>query len=377
MLSRMSDEQADLFRLLSARDWYDDEPELNPFTKKLVADKDLTKAIDVIASQLRRWPGQVSTKQLAMFLAKGYAAPDINYIPGGFTAFMFRPKSAAFIRNPEEERNAIRAMFGDNKLDDESVKYFAKQDFFLASNLPELEEQLRTTLDFLTLLTRSNSIATEGYEFGLRFIDMNRQSFLLAIQQRPTFCVEFAYHLDCVFQGFLYRLGSRHGKKNAVSGSRKELEGFQRKSIAGTLIGFEFGSVPNLRRPIAFTEEVGAPGGEKKTVEPAKAATKPKPGTKPEWWTTNPGLESAWALPEGKAYSEVFNIKDPLLKKNLLLWPELKHHSLGRKKPLCVKYQAVGKCAAGCSMAHQAPAHMPPSAKAAAGKRFAEVYASL
>jgi hypothetical protein len=95
-----------------------------------------------------------------MFLAKGYAAPDSNYIPGVFTAFLFRQKLAAFLQNPEEELNAIRAMFGDNKLEDESVKYFAKQDFFLARNLPELEEQLRTTLYFLTLLTRSNSIGT-------------------------------------------------------------------------------------------------------------------------------------------------------------------------------------------------------------------------
>jgi hypothetical protein len=68
-----------------------------------VADKDLTKAIDVIASQLRQWPGQVSTKPLVMFLAKGYMAPYINYIPGVFTAFMFHPKLAAFLRNLEEE----------------------------------------------------------------------------------------------------------------------------------------------------------------------------------------------------------------------------------------------------------------------------------
>jgi hypothetical protein len=187
MLGRMSDEQADLFRLLSAKSWSDDNPKINPFTKKLVADKELNKAIDVIASKLRKWPGQVSTKQLAMFLAKGYAAPDIHFCPGGFTTFMFRPKSAAFHRNPEEERNAIQAMFGDTKLDDEAVKYFAKQDFFLADTLADLEEQLRTTLDFLILLTREGSIALEGYEYGLKFINENRQVFQVAIATRSSF----------------------------------------------------------------------------------------------------------------------------------------------------------------------------------------------
>jgi hypothetical protein len=227
-------------------------------------------------------------------------------------------------------------MFGENKLDNESVKYFAKQDFFLASNLPELEEQLRTILDFLILLTRNNSIAVEGYKFGLKFIDMNHQSFLLAIHQRQTFCVEFAYTTSIVyskFQGFLYRLWSRHGKKNAISGSRRELDGFQRKSIAGTLIGFEFGLVPNLRCPIAFMEEEDTPGGDKRTAAPTKTATKTKQGTKPEWWSTNLGPESACAIPEGKSNSDIFNLRDPALKKNLLLWPELKHHSLGKKKP--------------------------------------------
>jgi hypothetical protein len=85
----MSDEQAGLFRLLSAIGWSDDNPRINSFTRKLVLDKELNKAINVIASELRKWPGQVSTKQLAMFLAKGYAAPDIHFCPGGFTTFMF------------------------------------------------------------------------------------------------------------------------------------------------------------------------------------------------------------------------------------------------------------------------------------------------
>jgi hypothetical protein len=111
-----------------------------------------------------------------MLLAKGYAAPDIHHWLGGFTTSMFRPKSAAtYHRSPEEERNSIMAMFGDSKLDNKAVKYFAKQDFFLANNLADLEEQLRTTLDFLTLLTRKGSIAVEGYKYSLQFLAKNWQ----------------------------------------------------------------------------------------------------------------------------------------------------------------------------------------------------------
>jgi hypothetical protein len=61
-LGRMSEEQADLFRLLSAKDWNDNNPKLNEFTRRFVANKELNKAIDTIASKLRKWLGQVSTK---------------------------------------------------------------------------------------------------------------------------------------------------------------------------------------------------------------------------------------------------------------------------------------------------------------------------
>lgn len=383
MLARMSEEQADLFRLVSAKDWYDERPRLNSFTRKLVADKDLSKAIDTVSSHLRRWPGQVSPKQLAMFLSKGFAAQDIENCPGGFTVFMFRPKSSAFTRNPEEERNAIRAMFGDSKLDDESVKFFAKQDFFLAENLADLEEQLRTALDFLILLTSSRSIATDGYRYGLEFINTNRRAFLLAIKNRPKFCVEFPYVLDCVFQSFLNRLGRFYGRPDAIAKARKSLRSFQKDAIERTLSGFAYGSVPTLRLPAALTERDPELGHEKRQaktppVNPNKptAGNAPNPAQKQDWWATNPGAEPSWLLPTGKAFNEFFNSKDPVLKKNLLAWPEVKHHSMSRKKPICVKYQAVGRCTASCSLAHQPPGQMSATTKAAASKRFAEIYAA-
>jgi hypothetical protein len=69
------------------------------------------------------------------------------------------------------------AMFRHTKLDNKSVKYFAKQDFFLAENLADLEEQLRTTLDFLTLLSWKGSMAAKAYTYGLQFINKNCQVY--------------------------------------------------------------------------------------------------------------------------------------------------------------------------------------------------------
>jgi hypothetical protein len=382
MLSRYSPEQAALFKLISATDWDDEDPVINPFTTKLIEDKDLNKAVDTIASETRRWTGQVSSRQLASFLSGGFAAPDITKSPGGFTAFMFRPKSAEMARNPEEERNAIRSMFGDAKLDEASIKFYSKKDFYLAGNLPELEEQLHTTIKFLNLLTYEGGIASEGYTFGLRFLSENRPVFLQVIEKSPLFCTEFIYHLDSVFQTFLYKLGRHYQAPNPIREARNELRRYQVKSIYGTMKGFEFGSIPNLTLPSSLT--VGASSAPKRAGTRASAAAsspKEKQANRAKaqglpWFTKNPCPETAWLLPEGKTYGDYFNTNEESLRANVRSWPRLKHHSSNAMKPICIKYQCVGSCRERCDMAHIPPDKMENSIKQANSKRFAEVYAS-
>jgi hypothetical protein len=285
---------------------------------------------------------------------------------------LFRPKSAVtYHKNPEEERNSIRAMFGDLKLDDEAVKYFAKQDFFLADSLADLEEQLRTTLDFLTLLTRKGSIAVEGYEYGLQFIDENRQIFQLVISSKKNFCVRSAFVLDGVFQGFLNQLGQFHGRSNAISKAGRTLRGFQKTAIMQIMAGFAYWSIPDIIMPAGLGEKLGSEGQGKRDKPVAKAKASPQ-----DWWATNPSPETSWAIPDGKSFTNFFSGRDPALKKNLFGWPNVKHHTQGRKKPLCVKYQAIGICLPGCAMAHLPPSQMPAGVRTAALKRFAEIYAS-
>jgi hypothetical protein len=382
MLSRLSPEQAALFKLISARDWEDYDPVINPFTTKLIEDKDLTKAIDTIASELRRWPGQVSHRQLAAFLSGGYAATDVTKSPGGFTLFMFRPKSARFARSPEEERNAIRSMFGETKLDDESVRFYSKKDFFLAGSLPELEEQLRTAIEFLSLLTCERGIAVAGYNFGLRFLLENRPVFLEVIERRPIFCTEYAYMLDNVFQSFLYKLGRFYLEQNPIREARQLLKSYQRKSIEGTMRGFEYGAVPQLRLPSSLTSSVVSGGGPsvKKSLSataappPSRSSAKEPPKDQQDWWTRNTSPETSWLIPKGKAYGDFFDPGVPSLKPNLRTWPKIPHHSTGMMKPLCIKYQSTGRCWSACGLAHILPGHMDPTARDETGKRFVEVY---
>jgi hypothetical protein len=93
MLSRLSPEAARLFSLLSAQDWHDKDPKLNPFMRQLVSDKDSLRALGIMQTQTKKWSGQVSEKGLMGFFSSGFAARDIDEQPGGFTVFMFRPVS--------------------------------------------------------------------------------------------------------------------------------------------------------------------------------------------------------------------------------------------------------------------------------------------
>ena len=163
MLSCFSPKAANLFTLLSTTDWTDAMPQLNPFAMKLLANKDPTKALNLIHSSTQNWRGRVCKKGLTQFFSSGYMASNIHLKPSGFTIFMFHPNKTSTGRSAKMSQQAIQAMFGDAKIDDESAKYYSSQDFYLAKNLTDFEGQLETCINFLELMTTTRGIASEGY----------------------------------------------------------------------------------------------------------------------------------------------------------------------------------------------------------------------
>jgi hypothetical protein len=107
MLSRLTPEAESLFTLLSATDWADKKPVMNTFTRKLLVDKDPVKAFNIVTSATRDWKGAVSKRGLAQFFSTGYLATEINIQPGGFTIFMFKPKSGASARATKSLQQSI------------------------------------------------------------------------------------------------------------------------------------------------------------------------------------------------------------------------------------------------------------------------------
>jgi hypothetical protein len=99
-------------------------------------------------------------------------------------------------------------MFGDGKLNDDTVKYFAKHEFYLADSVKNLEIQLDTCVEFLDLMTVNRGIASKGFARGLQYLKNYQSAFQNMQVADHLFVVRVAYFLDRVFQDFINDLGN-------------------------------------------------------------------------------------------------------------------------------------------------------------------------
>jgi hypothetical protein len=370
MLSRYSPEAANLFTLLSATSWTDENPQLNPFTEKLLADKDPTKALSIIHSATRQWRGRACEKGLIQFFSTGFMANDIHTKPSGFSIFMFHPDKSANGRSLKSTQQSIQAMFGDTKIDDDAVRYYSVQDFFLATSLTEFEGQLSTCIRFLELLTHPDGIASEGYHYLQSMLRDEYQTFANLFRGDPHFGIRIGYLADRVFQRFLNTLITFDGMGRPIITAAHRLQSRQREYFDDGLRGLEIGIMPNIPLPASLnpskSRPTSAPGSS--TPNPKAPATPGKtgsphprrPGRPPAMnrdstLVENTNLYKEWGIPPGASHGDFFNPSKLSLKPNLTNWPEFPHHTTGTPASLCLRFQTYGKCKAACPFAHINP----------------------
>jgi hypothetical protein len=127
-------------------------------------DKNPTEgSVSLLRAATRAWEGTFSDGCCHRLLANGFLSTESNPAnPGGFTVFMFHPKTVDMGTKAFDSTTAtLREYFGMD-VDDSTVEYYAKQGFFHATNQHDLRVQLQTALEMLELLTCKNSIATNG-----------------------------------------------------------------------------------------------------------------------------------------------------------------------------------------------------------------------
>jgi hypothetical protein len=382
MLNRLPDEQVKLYSLLSARNWRDSRPKVNSFTEDLLSDRDPERAWNQLETVSRDWPGEVSKTGLIHFLSKGFRASDVDESPGGFTAFMFSSIDIDKKVSRKDRELAIRSVFGEDVVTDEVVKYYAKNDLFLASTYEDAKNQLRTCLKCLEKLTYKSAIGTDGYSYGIDLLSKHRRKFMKEAKRDPQIYIKFVYMLDRVFQNFVSRLGSFHRERHPIEKSKRSLRGSMRADIDQALGGFDSGVIPNLSLPEVISRHPSNPPNTgEETRKPSGGRT---PGqasvasedliNPPAWWAENPEKVPEWCIPEGKHFRDFFT---PENKENLSNWPRFKHHRFPKVrdlKPLCLKYHASGSCRAGCRLAHIKPSAMEKPKRDIVASRFKEIY---
>jgi hypothetical protein len=313
MISRLSSKQLELFTLLSAKDWRDYKPELSGFAKQLLADQNPFKEMNLITSETRGWRGTVGSRGITQFFCMGYAATNIKTQPGGFMIFMFRPKNVAQPLPQAALKQSLPHLLGNTKVDDDTVLYFAQNDFYLPDSIDCLEVQLQTYIQFLDLITATKGIASEGYSEGLRLLWDDRQALETVQAKDDRFSIKVAYLLDCVFQSFVNQLARCWSSPSPIGSAKHRLKNLQEDNVNEALHQIRFGISPAIHLPASISHRSGnhsrhddrgtqsTSQNNKQSDERKKNAASPseRPAQKTE---SNANVLGEWKVPTGKRY---------------------------------------------------------------------------
>jgi hypothetical protein len=237
-------------------------------------------------------------------------------------------------------------------------------------------------LKMLSLLTGRDSIALDGYKYGLETLHENYRMFDRFFREDPLFGARFAHLLDKSFQNFATRLQRYHKRSSPIRSARRQLEFLMEDELGKILSSSHLGISPRIVLPpelLISTDPVDETDGRDESPSSPKNPKKPKAlvvDDAPSWHVTNEHPVSKWVLTDGKKFPAYFDSKDPKTKDNLLGWPKFPHHSQANvTRAMCVKYQTLGRCRKACNLTHVDPDKMTSEVRAKCDARFAKIYA--
>ena len=183
---------------------------MSPFMFSLIMTSFPQKAIGILKVEAGDWEGTFSDGCFRRFLSKRFLSLEASWgIPGGFTVFMFHPKTIDMGGKVFDTHTASLREYFDMDVEDTTIAYYGKQGFFHPKNAHDLRIQLETTLEMLELLTCPNSIATpHGLHYLLnpkmwrRYSTRMHDRFL----NDKSFGSQFLYSIDLSLQTFFDRM---------------------------------------------------------------------------------------------------------------------------------------------------------------------------
>ena len=370
LLKTLGPDQKGLFTTLCATNMTD-TPAMTPFMSTVTMTKTPQKAVALLRAATRGWEGTFSDGCCHRLLANGFLSTEANPAnPGGFTIFMFHPKTVDMGAKAFDSITAtLREYFGMD-VDDSTVEYYAKQGFFHATNQHDLRIQLQTALEMLELLTCENSIATKGLHYILDPKRWRRLSTVLhgRFLIDKSFGTKFLYSIDRALQVFFEKLS----RVEEGDGKRLEIEGLLLAKAKTLMATVEYGETLAIELPAHLAQNSKAPASPSKKTKAAPNASATGTGRPSKKGTTtasfhhpsedhvNASPHTSWLVPAGVDYLDKFKDRYPGAKN----WPKITDTRLPtrngkpRASALCVRFQMMGKCTHGCSLAHVLPKAM-------------------
>ena len=364
LLKALGPDQKELFTTLSTTDALI-VPVMTPFMLSVTMTKTPQKAVSLLRAATRGWEGTFSDGCCHRLLANGFLSAEVNPAnPGGFTVFMFHPKTIDMGAKAFDSTTAtLREYFGMD-VDDTTVEYYARQGFFHATNQHDLRVQLQTALDMLELLTCKNSIATRGLHYILDPKRWRRFSTILhgRFLSDKSFGTKFLYSIDRALQVFFDRLSRLDDAEDDLT-NIVDLLSSKARSLMTTV---EYGETLAIELPAHLsqnTRPMTSASPPKKTKASGAAAGTTRTEKRPKASTgfhhpsedhVNKQTHPTWLVEAGVNYLDLFKDRAPGAKN----WPKIlddrlpKKNNKTRAAPLCVRFQMMGKCIHGCSLAH-------------------------
>jgi len=388
-----------LFKVLSAEDGWNTAgvPELTDFALKLI-DHKIFGATQFIRAQKKalKWPGGLLKPGVGEFLKRGFISEDIQVGPSGFSVLFFHPSCYADTDSEEFSIQQLNESFGDGKLPEEMMKTFSRLQIWVPQTVQDAEEQVDTAIRFLQSLCGDRTIATGGYEAGLKQLAENRRLF----RARGTmFLLNYMYMLDRVFQSFCQELLKYEDEEDPVQMAKVSgAKGWMEKMIEGPFqTWLVAGTVPLYSAPSAWDDRkfgeglidlhgtkgraAGGGGGGSPQSPAAKKRKleKDEDGREKAWHKALDQDEyiKDWFLPAGEE-KNFFNYFSPSRPENFYGFPKVTHHKTGRPAYICVRY-IVGNgpgCSRGisCLRSHIRMNDLSADEKSSITKQFKKVY---
>ena len=357
-------------------------PVMPEFLASCLAEKAPHRATNLITQETLKWKGTFSASGLSRFLSGGYISQEgIQGEPGGFTGFMFHPRSP-FSKGSSTEslikgRGRVREFF-DLEADDETLKFYQKKEFFVPTDENELKIVLQTWHDLLVLLTVKDTIAAEGLSLILSKFDEHYQIIQEMFASSDDFGLTVLVILDNHLQKFFQMVSDMPDVTKAPSHQRD----FLWKQASDFLEGLDNRRPPSVVIPqcLRKTPTTKDTPGKDPSSGPATTATTKKRKTSKETAdkrakeipvvVDNPEPHKAWQLPEGKTYVEIFDKGGP----NDTGWPRMSDPRHEGDRSMCLRYQVKGACTTRCSLAHVVKSKLSTKNESTIDARFKKIY---